>query len=223
MGWTVHSQTVTITEAEASLFEPFGHGNICPWSAGEMKSRFDGLDEAVSAAAETDTIFHDRIFDCCFDDGKVLALVFSYNGENGYWALNVAMLSDEHEILHEADHIVRDGDGKPLYGLFSRSHDGLLGSYNFLDGNDMYQVEIEVGFCNGWHVPAAAKPHRLSFSIPVTVEYDVCCGGEDEAREVALSRARDMEDHLSDFLHRFNLAGFDVGDAREVETARHPS
>lgn len=223
MGWTVHSQTVTITEAEASLFEPFGHGSICPWSAEEMKGRFDGLDEAVSGEAETDYMFHDRIFDIKFDDGKVLALIFTYNDENGYWSFNMAMLSDEHGILHEAAHIVRDGDGKPLYGLFSRSHDGLLGSYDFLDGNDKYQVEIDVGFCNGWHVPAVAKRRRLSFSIPVTVEYDVCCGGEDEAREVALSKARDMEDRLSDFLYGFNLAGFDVGDAREVETARHPS
>ena len=196
MGWTVHRQTVTITEAEASLFEPFGYGAMCPWSVGEMKGRFDGLDEAVSGEAETDYMFHDRIFDIKFDDGKALALIFTYNDENGFWSFNMAMLSDEHGILHEADHIVR---------------------------NDKYQVEIEVGFRNGRHVPAAAKRRRLSFSIPVTVEYDVCCEGENEAREVALSKARDMEDRLSDFLHGFNLAGFDVGDAREVEMARHPS
>lgn len=223
MGWTVHSQTVTITEAEASLFEPFGHGNMCPWGVGEMKSRFDDLCKVASREAETDDMFHDRIFECEFDNGKVLALIFTYNDENGYWSFNMAMLSDEHGILREADYIVRDGDGKPLYGLFSRSHDGLLGSYRFLDGNDKYEVEIEVGFRNGWHVPAVARSHRLSFTIPVTVEYDVCCADEAEAREVALSKARDMEDHLSDFLHRFNLAGFDVGDAREVETACHPS
>lgn len=223
MGWIVHKQTVTITEAEASLFEPFGYGAMCPWSVGEMKGRFDDLCKVVSGEAQTDDIFHDRIFECEFDDGKALALVFTYNDENGGWSFNMAMLSDGHGMLHEADHIVRDDDGKPLYGLFHRSDDSVLGSYDFLDGDELYKVEIEVGFCKGWHIPAVARPHRLAFSIPVTVEYDVCCESDIEAREVALSKARDMEDHISDLLHGFNLAGFEVGDVREVETARHPS